>query len=534
MKMLRLVSIAGSLAALAFSGVAVSHDEGVEKLGNVRFQVSCNQEAQRGFERALAMLHNFWFPQTVDAFAEVAKADPTCAMAHWGLAISRRTNPLVGAPAIDATKRGWEDIGRAKTLGAKTPRERDYIAALDVYYRDWDKVDYGARVLAYEKAMEQVYRRYPKDLEAAVFYALELNAAITVVPVDKTYFRQLKAARILEEVLAKQPDHPGALHYLIHSYDFPMLADRGLPASKRYGAVSPSAPHALHMPSHVYSMLGMWEASIQSNYSALGVAKSYVHAMDFMVYAYLQTGQDRQAERLMNESFALQKAGGAAAQRTPTGAVLSVYTAYAAIPARYAIERGAWNEAAALELNSRSPAADAITHFTRAMGYARLGDRGHARQEIQALQLLRDELLQSKNDYWAEQLEIQRKAAGAWVALVEGDKTEALALMRSAADLEDASDKHIAMENRLWPMRELLGELLLELKEPALALKEFEVSFEAARNRLRGIAGAASAAQTIGDSRKAAALYEKILTLGKNADPDRQEIKQAKAFLATR
>ena len=538
MKILEVVSNAATLivscAALTFSGLAASHGDEAEKLGNVHFPISCNAEAKQGFHRALAMLHSFWFPQTTKAFAEVAEVDPSCAMAQWGIAIGQRANPLVGAPAVEMMKRGWEAIEKAKTLNAKTQRERDYIGALDLYYQNWDKPDHQTRVVAYEKAMEQVYLRYPEDLEAAVLYALALNEAITVLPVDKTYSRQLKAAGILWEVLRKKPDHPGALHYLIHSYDFPALATRGLPTANLYATVAPSAPHALHMPSHIYSMMGMWEESIQSNQAALGVAKSYVHAMDFMVYAYLQMAQDRQAERVMKENIVLQKAGGTAAQRTPTGGVLTVYTAYAAIPARYVIERGAWAEAAALELNSRSPAADAITHFTRAMGFARLGDTANARKDIDKLQLLHDELVQSKQDYWAEQLQIQRKAASAWVALAEGNRAEALALMRSAADLEDGSDKHVAMENRLWPMRELLGELLLELNEPALALKEFETSLGEARNRLRGIYGAAKSAQMAGDRRKAAMFYEEVLALAKNADSDRHEIREAKAFLATR
>jgi hypothetical protein len=520
--------------ALIFSGIAASHDNEAERLGTVRFLISCNAEAQQRFDRALAMLHNFWFPQATNAFAEVADADAKCAMAHWGIAIGRRSNPLVGAPAAEMMKRGWEAIEVAKSLDAKTQRERDYIDALDLYYRDWSKPDYRARVAAYESAMEQVYLRYPEDPEAAVLYALALNEAITVFPADKTYSRQLKAAEILREVLSKQPDHPGALHYLIHSYDFPVLATRGLAAADLYASVAPSAPHALHMPSHIYSMLGMWQESIQSNQAAVGVAKNYVHAMDFMVYAYLQMAQDRQAERVMNESIALQQAGGSALLRSPTGALLTVYTAYAAIPARYAIERDAWVEATALELQPKSPAADAITRFTRAMGFARLGDPARARKEISALQLLQNELIESRQEYWAGQVEIQRQAASAWVGLAEGNKTEALRLMRTAADLEDGSEKHVAMENRLWPMRELLGELLLELNEPALALKEFETSLAESRNRLRGFYGAARAAQMTGEGHKAAMFYESILALAKNADSDRHQIRAAKAFLATR
>src|SRR5713226_4509686 len=267
-----------------------------ENLGKVHFPVSCAPAAQQQFDRAVAMLHSFWYSQGLNAFAEVAKTDPTCAMAYWGIAMSRRANPLAGAPDHAALKDGWEAIEKAKAIAAKTERERDYIAAMGNYYKDWEKLDHQTRVLAYEKSMEQVYVRYPEDSEAAVFYALALDEAVTVVPADQNFTRQLKAAAILEKVLAAQPEHPGALHYLIHTYDFPPLADRGLSAARRYGEVAPSVPHALHMPSHVYSMLGMWQESIKSNQAALSVNKGYSHALDFMVYAYLQGGQDAEAK----------------------------------------------------------------------------------------------------------------------------------------------------------------------------------------------------------------------------------------------
>ena len=264
---------------------------------------------------------------------------------------------------------------------------------------------------------KQLHRRYPDDYEGALFYALAMNEAVTVLPADKSHARPLKAGQILEQVLAAQPDHPGALHYLIHSYDFPSLAARGLPAAERYADVAPSAPHALHMPSHVYSMLGMWQESIRSNQAALRAAKTYVHAMDFMVYAYLQGAQDREAKRLVEESSALQGTQAPPAARSPTGGVLSVHTAFAAIPARYALERGQWAEARALQLRPAYPAADAITHFTRAMGAARTGDVAGARKEIEQLQSLRSTLKQTQDVYWAEQVEIQRVAAEAWTAL---------------------------------------------------------------------------------------------------------------------
>src|SRR6201987_4136251 len=283
-----------------------------EKLGKVHFAVSCFPATQPQFDRAVAMLHSFWYPQGFNAFSEIAKSDPSCAMAYWGMAISRRGNPLVGAPNPQVLKDGLEAAGKAKLAEAKTQRERDYISAIETYYKDWEKLDYRARVLAYEKAMEQLYLRYPEDSEAAVFYALAINEAVTVLPADPNFARQLKAGAILEKVLAANPEHPGALHYLIHSYDFPALADRGLAAARTYGDVAPSGPHALHMPSHIYSMLGMWQESIKANQAALSVSKSYAHALDFMVYAYLQMAQDIEAKRGVDRNMELLKSQGAA------------------------------------------------------------------------------------------------------------------------------------------------------------------------------------------------------------------------------
>jgi hypothetical protein len=453
-------------------------------------------------------------------------------MGYWGLAMSTRPNPLI--PLDVATlKKGWEAVEKAKAAGAKTQRERDYIAAMEVYYKDPEKGAGLARAQAYEKAMEQVYLSYPTDAEAAIFYALALNEATDHS--DKTYTRQLKAGAILEKVFAQQPDHPGVAHYIIHTYDFPPLAKRGLPAARRYAEIAPSAPHALHMPSHIFSMLGYWEDSIQSNLAAAASSKEYaaksmpgavlwLHQDDFAVYAYLQLGQDRQAKRLVDERNAIQKV-------TPVR--IWSDTAFMAIPVRYAIERGRWMEAAAIDPRPSSfPAAEALTHFGRALGAARSGDLAAARRDIARLQALHDMLAQAKDDYWAEQVEIQRLAATAWAARAEGRKDEALATMRSAADLEDRSEKHIAMENRLVPMRELLGEILLEVNEPGTALPEFEASLRVAPNRFRSFYGAGKAAERVGDRAKAREFYGKLVALCAKADAERPELADAKAFLA--
>jgi tetratricopeptide (TPR) repeat protein len=530
------VALAATLSASAALGhqLPATSTSTAETLGRVHLAISCSPDAQAEFDRALAMFHSFWFPRSPQTFAAITQREPQCAMAHWGVAISQRGNPLLGAPAPTAMEAGAGAIEKAKAAGARIPAERDYIAALELYFKDWTTVDHTRRVLAYETAMEQLFQRYPTDPEAATLYALALNEAITVAPADKTYTRHLKAAALLERVLATHPEHPGALHYLIHSCDFPPLASRGLPAARRYDAVASSAPHALHMPSHIFSMLGMWPESIKSNRTALSEAKSYVHAMDFIVYAQLQQAQDAAARRTAEEAARLLATQAPAATLTPTAGALAVHTAIAAIPARLAIERGAWAEAAALSARVSTPAADAITHFTRAMGAARSGNVAAARQDVERLTALRDALTGAKQEYWAEQVDIQRRAAASWIALAEDKRDEALTLMRSAADLEDASEKHVAMENRLWPMRELLGELLLELKQPARALEEFEASLNIARNRLRGLDGAARAAEAAGKPDKARAYYTQIVTLTREADFERPEVQRAKSFLGSR
>ena len=524
----RLAGLAIGLVTWSAAPVA-AHDT----LGRVHFPVSC-AASQEAFDRALAMLHSFWFPPATRAFTAIAESDPGCAMAFWGVAMSQRGNPLVGAPPAAAMTAGAAAAEKARTLGGKTDRERDYVGAIGAYYRGGESVPHATRVTEYERAMAALHVRHPADPEAAVLYALALNEAITVLPADKSYARHQQAAVILEAVLARQPDHPGALHYLIHSYDFPPLATRGLAAARRYDQVASDAPHALHMPSHIFSMLGMWPESIRSNRAALGAAKAYVHAMDFLVYAHLQGAQDDEARRLVGEAAALLASQAPPAALTPTAGVLAVHTAFAAIPARYAIERGAWAEAAALVPRPSSPAADAITHFARAMGAARGGDAAAAKADVAQLAALRERLALAGQVYWTEQVEIQRRAAAAWVARVERRRHDALRLMRAAADLEDASEKHVAMENRLFPAREQLGYLLLEMQEPTKALEELQASLKSTPNRLRGYYGAAKAAEQSGQPALARSYFEKLRTLTAEANGNRPEIAEARSALAAR
>jgi tetratricopeptide (TPR) repeat protein len=503
-----------------------------EKLGTVHFKVSCSPPAQAQFDRAVALLHSFAYADARKAFTGVADADPSCAMAHWGVAMVSLGNPLLGAVSPEGLKAGSEAVQRAKAAGPKTARERDYIAAIETFYKDHDKVDHRTRALAYEKAMEALAARYPDDREASIFYALALN--MTIVPTDKTYANQLKAAGILEKVFAEQPNHPGVAHYLIHSYDYPAIAAKGLPAARLYASIAPAAPHALHMPSHVFTRVGSWQESIDSNKASAAVADQpgRLHAQDYMVYGYLQQAQDADAKRVMEEIRGVTQVN----MKHPV--VFAAGYGLTAIPARYALERGRWAEAAALTLPAaefdwgRFPQAEAVTVFARGLGAARSGKPAAARQDIERLRTLHTALVAAKQTYWAGQVEIQGRIVAAWAARAEGKMDEALQTMRGAADTEDLSEKHIVSPGPIVPARELLGEMLLEAKRPAEALKEFEASQKKEPNRFRGFYGTARAAEMAGDRDKAALNYRELLALSQKADGERPEIQQAKAFLA--
>jgi len=471
----------------------------------------------------------------VKAFTAIPTTDPSCAIAYWGIAISQRPNPLVGPFDAATLKRGLDAIEKGESTGPKTQRERDWLAALKEFYKDYDKVDQDTRTKNYAKAMERLAANYPDDVEAKIFYALALNETFDHKSMDPL----LKAIAILEPIDRKYPDHPGVTHYLIHSYDFPAIANRGVPAANKYAQIAPSAPHAQHMPSHIYSMVGMWQESVNSNWRSVLVANEYAakakldgtlggvpHAYDFMAYAYLQMGQDVKARGLIQDSMAIKKV---------VGVPLAGATARAAVPARFMLERQDWQGAAQLQaLGTGFPMAEAITYFARAMGGARGGDIAAARADIEKLKEQRAALEKAGQGYWAGQVEIQILGAQAWTAQGEGNKSDALKFMRAGADLEDASEKHVAMENRLYPMRELLADMLMAQGEGAAALKEYETSLKNAPMRLRGFYGAAKAADASGDAKKARDYFEKLAKLTRYADGDRPELREAKQRLASK
>ena len=524
----------------AFAPVALAHGDDVEQktrreLGHVLFQTSCTAAAQQQFDRALGMLHSFYFPETVKAFTAIPEADPGCAIAYWGIAISQRPNPLVGPFDAATLKRGLDALEKGEAIGAKTQRERDWLAALKEFYKDYERIDQDTRTRNYLQAMEALSRKYPSDVEAKVFHALALNESFD----HKSMAPLTKAIAILEPLDKKYPEHPGITHYLIHSYDFAPIAHRGIAAANKYAKVAPGAPHAQHMPSHIYSMVGMWAESIESNLASIRVANEYaasnklggslggvLHAYDFMQYAYLQRGEDAKARALIDDVAAIKKVIGAGSP---------INTARAAVPARYFLERQDWQGAAQLQPQpSAFPQADAITHFARALGAARSGDLAAAQADIDKLNGLRAALLKANQSYWAEQVEVQVLGAQAWAAQGSGDTLQALKLMRAAADLEDSSEKHVAMENRLYPMRELLGDMLLEQGDAASALSEYETSMKHAPNRLRGFYGAARAATAVGDAKKTVEYTRSLAQLTRNAESDRAEIREARLLITSR
>ena len=518
------------------------HEHGAhEELGKVNFQVSCSPAAQKQFNRADALLHSFGYEQADNAFSEVLTADPGCVMAYWGIAMSQY-HPIWAPPTPAELKKGLAAIEKTRSMAVKSDRERDYLAAIETFYKDHDKIDHAARTMAYERAMEKVFARYSDDNEAAIFYALSLLGTASSRPVDKTFSRQKRAVEILNNILSREPSHPGVAHYIIHSYDYPQLASLALPAARSYAKIAPSSPHALHMPTHIFTRLGLWQESIQSNITSADAAKRLVamthpgsgsfdqlHAMDYLAYGYLQGGQDQKAKQVLDELKTIDK--------LDDNVIAAAYS-FAAVPARYAIERGRWSDAAKLTLYpgsfpwNRFPQAEAITYYARALGSARSGDPTAARKDVERLEALRKTLLASKDPYWPTQVEIQRVTAEAWIARAESRNEDAVRIMRSAAELEDSTDKHPVTPGAIQPAHELLGDLLLELGRPSEAFKEYEVSLQSSPNRFKGLYGAGRAAELAGDQAKAREFYLKLVAVCEKADGGRPELAHAKKFLA--
>jgi hypothetical protein len=510
-----------------------------EQLGTVSFTTSCNAAAAPVFNRAVALLHSFEFGDAIKGFSDALAKDPSCAMAEWGIAMSRWGNPFGQAQrAAGPLKEGAAAVARGQALAPKTPREAGYLNAVAVLFTDVDTVDQRARMVRYRDAMAAHATANPDDVEAQIFYALSIAGANS--PSDKSYADLLKAGAILEKLIAGREQHPGLAHYIIHSYDVPPLADRALAAARRYATIAPSAPHALHMPSHTFTRVGSWQESIDTNIAsanaakAVGSAAEELHAMDYQAYAALQTGQDAIVRALIAALPALRARfnpdaiGGAA----PGSAGLF---AMAAIPARYALERGDWKAAAALEPQStRFLFPDAQTWFAKAIGAARAGDAAGTKAAIVELTRIRDGLTTNKEAYWAEQVEIQRRTATAWLALAEGRGSEALIEMMAAADQEDKTEKAAVTPGPLAPARELVGEMLLVMEKPAAALDAFETTLKKEPNRFRALSGAMRAATLAGKPDRARVHAQTLAKVCAKADPSaRPELAVAKKLMAS-
>lgn len=535
------VCVTTSLSLVADEG----HQHGgpaTEKVGSVKFPTSCSRAVQKDFERAVAMLHSFWYDATRKAFQEVADKDPDCAMAYWGVAMTL-WHPLWAPPSPEELKEGAAAIEKARAAKRKNDRERDYIEALAAFYSDVDTRSHAERALAYEEAMKRVHERRPKDTEAEIFYALAIRA--NAPGSDKTYERQKRAGKMLERIFAKQPQHPGLAHYIIHCYDYPALAELGLDAARRYAKIAPSSPHALHMPSHIFIRLGLWEDAISSNIASADAAKAdaksrgsnealgqALHAMDYLAYAYLQSGQETQVSELMTELEAM-----VAVNR---GDFAAAY-AWAAIPARYTVERRQWQDAAALPDpdNARfsksywNQVTDAITLWARAIGRVRSGQVEKARDDIASLESLHKRMTEANKLDGANEVEIFRLEAAAWAAFADGEKDRAVELLRNAADLEDRTDKHPVTPGAVLPAREQLGDMLVELGRPTEALTEYETSLKSAPKRFNSLYGAARAAEAAGDRAKAAEYYAALLEVAKNGNAEKAELQRAKEFVAS-
>jgi hypothetical protein len=535
--------IAAILSALLVPpGMAQEHQhEAGEKLGAVYFATSCNGRAQKDMNRAVALLHSFQFSRAIEDFNVVLRDDPTCAIAYWGIALSDWSNPF--APGIKdkgQLQLGRDSVERGTALGAKTERERAYLGAVGKLYSDFESTSQRARLLAYRDAMGDLAARYPQDHEVQIFYALALVVAED--PADKTYANRLKAGTILENLFPKEPTHPGLAHYIIHAYDVPALAGRALVAARRYAEIAPDAPHALHMPSHTFTRLGYWQESIDSNVAAAAAARRQgqtaeeLHASDYETYAYLQTGQDEAAARIVNSLPEIASRFDPKAALAGAGPPAAGYFALAAIPARYALERQDWQQAEQLAVRETPfPYTDAITWFARGLGAARLGHDAAANEAATALRQIQERLLKANEPYWARQVEIQASTVAAWSALAAGKKAEALRQMESAAELEDGTEKSAVTPGPLSPARELLGEMWLQMNEPSKALEQFEATLGKEPRRFRSLYGAAHAAQLSGSRDTSQEYFRELLAVCVHSDtPARAELREAERSIAER
>lgn len=509
-----------------------------KEFGSVDFATSCSDKLKPDFNMGLALLHSFEYDEAEKVFTKITEKEPDCAMAYWGVAMSAY-HPLWAPPSQAELMKGAKAIAQARNVSKKTKREAEYIDALGAFYTDWDKKDHKTRCLAFEKAMEKIHLNHLEDKEAAIFYALSLDASAD--PTDKTFKNQKKAFRILSSLYPGQPDHPGIVHYIIHSYDYPELAESALPAARKYASIAPSSAHAQHMPSHIFTRLGLWDENIKSNLAATSSARCYaqnaglkghwdeeLHGMDYLMYSYLQRGDNKFAKGQWDYLKTIKEV-------SPVN--FKVAYAYAAIPSRYVLENKNWKEAADIGLQPETfpwekyPWQKAIVHFTRILGLTNTSNLSAAKSEFRELSTLHDTLTKRKEAYQASQVKNQLTSAEAWILFKEGKNDQALKLMMLAADMEDRTEKHPVTPGEVVPARELLGEMLMQMNRPGEALIAYEASLKKHPNRFNGLYGAAIAARKSNNSAKSGMYFRKLTSIAGSANSDRPELVTAMAAL---
>jgi hypothetical protein len=518
-------------------GAVISCGSPDKQFGSVKFEISGSAKINDDFNLALQLLHSFEYDEAEKVFAKIIDEQPACAMAYWGVAMSN-FHALWTPPSETELKKGAKAIEIAQSIPEKSKKEKEYINAIAAFYNDWNKSDHRTRCINFEKAMENLSTEYPKDREAAIFYALALNAAAD--PADKSFSKQKKAGSILNSLYPGEPNHPGIIHYIIHTYDSPELAEMALPAARKYASVAPSSAHALHMPSHIFTRLGLWDECINSNLASVSSARCYaesagikghwdeeLHGLDYLVYAYLQKGENDLAKKQWDYLKTIKDVH-------PLN--FKVAYAFAAIPSRYLLENKRWNEAANLKVHYADfPWKDfqwqeAIVHFTRLLGSVHIGNIDSAKAELKELNRIHDKLIEQKDSYKANQVQVQVKTAEAWIKLKEGANNEALMLMNFAADLEDKTEKHPVTPGEVIPARELLGDLLLQMNQPAKALGAYEADLKKHPNRFNGLYGAGLAAEKSGNPEKADFYYGKLLASVSGTNSNRPELAALKLF----
>jgi hypothetical protein len=510
-----------------------------KQFGTVEFETSCSKEVKENFNLAVSLLHSFEYDEAEKIFAKIIDKEPECAMAYWGVAMSNYHQVWPSPPTQAELEKGNKAISIAQSITNKSERETDYINAIALFYKDWNAMDHRTRSRNFAEAMETIYKKYPNDKEAAIFYALALDGSAD--PADKSFRNQKKAGAILTSLYSDKSEHPGIVHYIIHSYDYPELASLALPAARKYASIAPSSAHAQHMPSHIFIRLGLWNESIQSNLVSVSSAKCYaenagikghwdeeLHGMDYLVYAYLQKGENELAKQQYDYLKTI---------REVYPANFKVAYAFAAIPARYYLENKKWKEAANLEIPrgnvqwTNFPWQESIVHFARLLGAVHIEDINLARAELKNLQLNYNALATQKDTYKANQVMIQIKTGEAWISLAEKNINEALQLMNTAAAMEDNTEKSPVTPGEVLPAKELLADMLLQLNKPAEALEAYESDLKKHVNRFNGLYGAASAAEKSGDLKKTRYYYQQLIANANSANSSRPELEVARLFL---